>query len=164
MGRAGNDGRRRNKLALIRILIRNIAEEFFVAALHSRLFFALTLLVIAPGCGKNDGMATVSGKVTIDGGKIPPVGSSITFLPKEGRSAGATLENGNYSVRVPLGASRVEIRAPKTVPNPNASGSGPGAGDRVTESIQEKFNDQSELKIDVVAGSNKKDWEVLSKP
>lgn len=133
--------------------------------LRSFVFMMALVAALLAGCGRDDGLARVSGKVTVDG-QVPALGSSITFFPNDGksRSAGATLENGNYTVDVPRGEARVEIRVPKTVPNPNASTQGPGAGDRVTESLPAKYNDKSELKMTVEAGNNTKDWEVSTMP
>jgi hypothetical protein len=134
-----------------------------------KLLFVVCCVACLPiaiaGCGKDDGMGHVSGKISVDG-QIPPAGSSITFFPVDGntRSAGAVLEEGKYSVDVPQGEARVEIRIPKQVPNPNPSTQGPGAGDRVMEALPPKYNDQSELKLNVAAGSNEKDWNVSIKP
>jgi hypothetical protein len=123
------------------------------------------LAILVAGCGGKSGMGHVSGKVTVDG-QVPPPGSSITFFPVDGNasSAGAVLEEGNYSVDVPQGESRVEIRVPKPVPNPNPSTQGPGAGDRITEALPPKYNDQSELKLTIVAGDNPKNWDVSTMP
>lgn len=130
----------------------------------------LSLPVILAGCGGEKGMGHVSGKVTVDG-QVPAVGSSITFFPVDGKlSAGAMLTDGQYSVEVPTGESRVEIRIPRPVTNGPAPpkdgpGSGPGAaGGYITESLPAKYNDQTELKMNVESGSNQKDWEVSTKP
>src|SRR5437868_4602721 len=77
---------------------------------------AAGLLVAAlavAGCG---GAKTgeVTGTVTVDG-QPPPTGSSITFIPADGRSpsAGATIEAGKYSAKVQAGPAKVQVRVPK---------------------------------------------------
>lgn len=135
--------------------------------------FVLSLCSLAPllmGCGGEKGMGHVSGKVTVDG-QIPAAGSSITFFPTEGsaRSAGALLVDGNYSVSVPTGESRVEIRVPRPVVSetPVVAKKGPGSestGGLITESLPARYNDKSELKLNVVGGENQKDWEVSTMP
>lgn len=149
----------------------NDGKELFVH-LQQRVF-ALALCSLAAlllGCGGEKGMGQVSGKVTVDG-QIPAAGSSITFFPTEGsaRSAGALLVDGNYSVSVPTGESRVEIRIPRPVVSeaPVVAKKGPGSdagSGMITESLPKKYNDDSELKLKVVGGENKKDWEVSTKP
>jgi hypothetical protein len=138
-----------------------------------RVFVCIHCLLAAlfVGCGGDKGMGHVSGKVTVDG-QVPAVGSSITFFPVDGKqSAGDTLTDGNYSVDVPIGESRVEIRIPRPVVSPTPAvpkqgpgSEGPGGGGYITESLPAKYNDQSELKLNVVAGKNEKDWEVSAKP
>lgn len=128
------------------------------------------LVTAVTGCGGGNGLANVSGKVTVDG-QIPAAGSSITFFPSDGKPpAGDTLKDGNYNVNVATGESKVEIRVPRIVPNlnPTVRKQGPGAEDAaagtITESLPPKYNDQSELKLNVVGGKNQKDWEVSTKP
>jgi hypothetical protein len=129
------------------------------------------IAAIFVGCGGETGMGLVSGKVTVDG-QVPAAGSSITFFPTDGKqSAGATLADGNYSVNVPTGESRVEIRvprpvvsAPPAVPKQGPGSEGPAGGGYITESLPAKYNDKTELKLNVAGGTNQKDWEVSTKP
>ena len=75
----------------------------------------LTLLLVI-GCDSGPATGNVSGTVTVDGA-VPMAGSSISFIPANGNapSSGATLENGKYSVKVPVGAMKVAIYAPRPV-------------------------------------------------
>jgi hypothetical protein len=126
------------------------------------------VVVLHVGCGREAGIGRVSGTVRVDG-EVPAPGSSITFFPTDGnaRSAGALLENGAYSVKVPEGEAKVEIRIPKTVvSDPGIVKQGPGAdagSGQIIESLPPKYNDQTELKMNVVSGSNQKDWDVSTK-
>ncbi len=136
-------------------------------------FVVVAFVGFLVGCGGEKGMGHVSGKVTVDG-QVPAVGSSITFFPSDGKqSAGAMLKDGLYSVDVPIGESRVEIRIPRPVANGPAQpkegpGSGPGpggdGGGYITESLPKKYNDESTLTLKVESGSNTKDWEVSTTP
>ena len=125
----------------------------------------LTLLALATGCSDELATGEVSGTVKVNG-QVPAVGSSITFIPSDGKSptAGAVLEEGKYSVRVPVGTARVEIRVPRPIAKarPKAGpGAGPGAeGGYIEESLPAKYNDKSELSFEVKKGSNEKDWDL----
>ena len=102
--------------------------------------------------------------VQVDG-QTPAAGSSITFIPEDGKSptAGAVLDNGRYSAQVAVGPSKVEIR----VPRPSArttSQAGPGAGGGlIEESLPAKYNDQTELRLDVQPGKNEKSYDLKTK-
>lgn len=117
------------------------------------------------GCSSGPKDGEVSGTVTVDG-QTPAVGSSITFIPTDGTSptAGAVLENGKYKTRVPVGMAKVEIRVPRPTGAPAAPKQGPGAegpgggGGFIEESLPAKYNDATELTIDVKEGANPKDW------
>src|SRR5206468_6268078 len=89
---------------------------------------ALVVLAFLPGCDDSQRTAEVTGTVKV-AGQTPPVGSSITFIPTDGKSqtAGATLLDGRYSVRVPVGMTKVEIRVPRPVARPGPKVQGPGS-------------------------------------
>jgi len=123
-------------------------------------------LALAAGCGDGPATGEVTGTVKVDG-QTPPAGSSITFFPADGKSpsAGATLDDGRYTVRVPVGRARVEIRVPRPKARPGPKAHGPGAeGGWIEESLPAKYNDKSELTFEVKSGTNKKDWELSTKP
>jgi hypothetical protein len=100
--------------------------------------------------------------VKVDG-EIPPPGSSITFIPADGKSpsAGATLQDGRYTAQVPVGLSKVEIRVPRPMKHSGKKSDGPGpGGDIIEESLPDKYNNNTELTIEVKRGRNQKDWEL----
>src|SRR5205085_1648017 len=106
----------------------------------------------------------VTGTVKVNG-QTPAAGSSITFIPADGKSptTGAVLDEGRYSVRVPVGTAKVEIRVPRPVAKKGPKIEGPGSeGGLIEESLPAKYNDQTELSIDVKSGKNQKDWELQS--
>ena len=122
----------------------------------------LAASVFAAACSTGPATGEVSGTVQVDG-KTPPAGSSITFFPSDGKapSAGALIDNGRYAARVPVGTAKVEIRVPRVLAKSKAAKQGPGAeGDVVEESLPAKYNDQTELRLDVKPGKNSKDWDL----
>jgi hypothetical protein len=126
----------------------------------------LTALALAAGCGQGSGTGEVSGTVRVDGELAPP-GSSITFVPADGKSptAGALIKDGKYTTRVPIGPAKVQVRAPKTIAKPKAAKQqGPGAdADLVEESLPAKYNDNTTLTFDVKPGANTKDWDLKTR-
>ncbi|MCI0463211.1 MAG: hypothetical protein L0Z62_40205 [Gemmataceae bacterium] len=124
----------------------------------------LAVLALAAGCSSGPATGDVTGTVTVDG-KTPPSGSSITFIPTDGKSptAGSLIEEGKYTARVPVGTAKVEIRVPRVIGKSKAR-EGPGAGgDLVEESLPARYNDNTELKLDVKSGRNEKNWDLKSK-
>ena len=121
-------------------------------------------LLLAVGCDSGPDSGTVSGTVTVDGA-VPMAGSSISFIPANGNapSSGATLENGKYSVKVPVGAMKVAIYAPRPVAKQKTPArEGPSAGEIVDESLGEEYNVKTTLTLDVKSGSQVKDWDLKS--
>ena len=132
--------------------------------------FVSAVALMLSGCDEGPSMGEVSGTVTIDGNP-PPRGSSISFGAVDGKSptAGALLnDDGTYTVLVPIGLSKVEIRAPRPMRRRGAVREGPGAespesGDLIEEMLPAKFNNASELTFDVKEGENPKNWELFTK-
>jgi hypothetical protein len=141
-----------------------------MAASSKALALGLLLTLLALGCDSGPAMGTVSGKVTVDG-EVPADGASINFLPADGQgvTTGATLDKGQYSVKVPVGAMKVQIRCPKPAgakvaakkekkEGPGA-GPGPGAGGWIEESLPPEYHEKTKLTFDVQPGSQEKNWE-----
>lgn len=129
---------------------------------HVRSGCLLALVLACLGCGKEEGpkAAQVSGKVTLDG--TPLAEGSINFLPADGvgAPAGTNIVKGEYSVRVPLGAKRVEIRAPKVVGQKVAYEGDPNSPkiDLIEELVPARYNAASELKAVIAEGKNTADF------
>lgn len=117
--------------------------------------FLLSAAATLTGCGEAKGpkTATVSGKVTLDG--TPLADGSINFLPVDGVGvpAGGKITNGAYTVTVPLGDKRVEIRAPKVVGQKDAYEGDPKSPkiDLIEERIPARYNANSDLKTNVAS-------------
>jgi hypothetical protein len=127
-------------------------------------FFLLFSLPFVAACGGPRDAATVSGSVTIDG-RVAETGS-ITFIPVngEGPSSGAAIAAGQYSASVWPGKSRVEIRVPKVVGESKLYDTPDSPLQQVmAEVLPAKYNEKSELELDVQLGQNQKDWALSAK-
>ena len=79
-------------------------------------------------------------------------------------SSGAAIEDGRYSAKVPIGMAKVEIRVPRPMNLGGNAAAGPGpGGDIIEESLPARYNDSTELTLDVKRGKNEKDWELQGK-
>jgi hypothetical protein len=106
-------------------------------------------------------MGEVTGTVTVDG--EPAQTGSIAFFPTDGKSstAGAAIESGRYTAQVPLGASKVEIRVSKIVGHQRLYDTPDSPTQPVMEEVlPAKYNDQTEITIDVIAGMNEKNFDL----
>ena len=122
------------------------------------------------GCGAGapgPERASVSGTVTVDG--TPLANGSVRFVPIEGTTgpvAGATVENGKYSVAHAngpvVGTNRVEIEGVrltgKKVPGPMGR-----LIDENVAAVPAQYNTQSTLVRQVKPGKNVFDFPVTSK-
>ena len=112
-------------------------------------------------------MGEVGGTVSVDG-RPPAEGSSITFIPTDGKGSGggSSIKDGKYAVTLTAGDYKVEIRVPEPVgaakgaKGAKAEGPGPGGPANIKESLPAKYNDRTELTLAVKAGKNEKNWEL----
>jgi hypothetical protein len=125
-------------------------------------------MTVVGGCGGAP-PAAISGKVTYQGAEIKS--GSIRFYPttkETGRGAFAAINDGQY--QIPLakgllaGTYTVSITAdklsgPKASEIPKVRG-GSGGNPEPVEYIPAEFNDDSQLRFDVVPGENGKDFEL----
>jgi hypothetical protein len=125
--------------------------------------FVVGLLSIVSGCS-NANRGTVSGSVTIDG--QPVKSGSIGFFPIDEKSptSGATIADGQYTATVPLGPAKVQIRVAKVVGQKKLYNTADSPVQPIMrEVLPRKYNDDTELQLDVQPGSNSKDFELSSK-
>jgi hypothetical protein len=115
------------------------------------------LLFVGTGCGRSDGLATVTGMVRLDG--KPLAGAQVQFtLEGQPPSYGRTDANGYYEMRrtravsgAPIGTNRVMVRTFRDL------------GNRILpETLPARYNTRSQLVYDVKAGSNRIDLELTS--
>jgi len=129
-----------------------------------RVFVGLVLgALMAAGCDGSK-LADVSGTVTFDG--TPVEEGTITFIPADGQgqTAGGPIKDGKYSAQVPVGTMKVSISYPKAVGKkklyntPNSP-----EGTIWKEGLPARYNEQTELVLEVKSGRNTKDWELTAK-
>lgn len=131
---------------------------------HTALSLAfLGMVLLFVGC-QGERTADVTGTVTVD--DKPLEKGSIAFVPADlkGQTAGGPITDGKYAVKVGLGTMKVEIRYPKVV-GKKKDYDAPGGKfyDTYDESLPEKYHNETELKLDVQAGKNEKDWILTTK-
>jgi hypothetical protein len=115
------------------------------------------------GC-RNDSMAELTGTIKVNGQPLEK--GSIAFAPVSGKgqTAGGEVTNGNYSVRVGIGVMKVEIRYP-IIAGKKKDYDAPGGKyyNLYDESLPPKYNNESELTVDVKSGKNQKDFDLSRK-
>jgi hypothetical protein len=125
--------------------------------------FLVAILVLA-GCGGHGGMAEVHGTVTFD--DTPLETGAIRFVPVDGKTktTGGVIKNGQYAVQVPVGEMSVSISAPKIIGKVKLYDTPDSRERTVTEELlPAKYNDQTELRLQVEPGGMEKDFVLQSK-
>lgn len=119
------------------------------------LFGLLCCLLAAAGCGRTSGLDVrpVAGTVKVDGVPLADGRITLTGLTGDTRGFSALIERGRFRVEAFPGKARVAITAYREVPGEMVSG-GPGAPTvpKRVQFIPARYNDQTELEIDVPPG------------
>src|SRR5690242_5488160 len=117
---------------------------------------ALALALSAASCSSENPLITITGNVTLDGAPLPE--GDILFTPADTQfgSEGAKIENGVYRASLHPGQSKVQIRATRPVPGKK----GPMGEQLIEDYVPAKYNDKSELTIDVSKTQNKHDFQL----
>jgi hypothetical protein len=121
-------------------------------------------VAVCLGCSREPPMGELRGQVTLD--SQPLNNGIIRFIPIDGESqtAGGTIENGAFEIRLPVKKHRVEISATK-MPTGAAAAAGrhSDANFAVVELVPAKYNVNSSLNIDVRAGRNEPRFDLQSR-
>ncbi len=124
---------------------------------------ALGLALVLAGCAEPT-TGQVIGAVSVDG--QPAKTGSIAFIPVGGRgiTAGGAIADGQYAVEAALGEVKVEIRVPKVV-GEAALYDTPDSRVRqlMAETLPAKYNDRSELRLEVTPGETRQDYDLSTK-
>ena len=120
---------------------------------------ALALALFAASCSSESTLVTISGSVTLDGTPLPD--GDILFTPADPQfgTEAAKIKDGAYQAAVRPGHSKVQIRASRPVPGKK----GPMGEQLIEDYIPSKYNDQSNLSIDVSTNQRKRDFQLQSK-
>jgi hypothetical protein len=117
--------------------------------------------VLLAGCSGNQ-TAAVTGMVRVDGEPLEK--GSISFVPVDGKgvTAGGEILDGKYTVaKVSPGTMTVQIRYPKVAGTKKLDDTPESpTRDVFREALPAKFNDRTELRLEVQAGNNEKDWDL----
>jgi hypothetical protein len=115
----------------------------------------LSVLAVVVGCGGGPKTTTVAGTVTFNGQSVDD--GTVVFEPAEGKKAVtvAVVKGGQYSQPVPPGSYKIKVYWPK-VPTPGSTNPYKEAGER----IPEKFNQKTNLTLDVGSDTLQKNWEL----
>ena len=123
-----------------------------------------TVAAVASGCDATpDGMATVTGRVTVNG--QPAAAGAITFTPSDGTSqtSGGKIVDGRYEAAAPIGVMRVMIRIPKVVGERKLYDTPDSPIQPImNESLPPRYNDQTELEIEVHPGETECSFDLSS--
>ena len=135
---------------------------------QSRRRVGTAMLVVAAlfsaGCFDPPTTGDVTGAVSIDGD--PVASGSIAFFPVDGKSptSGAEIKDGRFEAEVPLGTVKVEIRVSKVVGQKRLYDTPNSPVQAVREEVlPAKYNDRSELTLDVKPGDNEENFELSTK-
>ena len=124
---------------------------------------AILAALLASGCAEPT-TGVVTGVVTVDG--EPAKSGSIAFFPVDGKSSttGAEIIDGQYAANVPFGAHKVEIRVSKVVGQKKLYETANSPIKPIfAEALPPRYNDETELTLDVQPGETRKDFELTTK-
>jgi hypothetical protein len=136
--------------------------------LNSPFVFAIVcsalLLSCISGCGAESNVAFITGTISIDGN--PTDKGSISFIPVNGQgpTAGTEFKEGKYASQAALGECKVEVRVSKIVGKKKLYDTPDSpVQDLMEEVLPAKFNEATELRIEIKKGTNTKNWDLKTK-
>jgi hypothetical protein len=122
------------------------------------------VVVLLAGCSANH-TAVVTGTVRVDGEPLEK--GSISFVPVDGQgvTAGGEILDGKYIVaKASPGTMTVQIRYPKVAGQKKLYDTPDSPIRNVfREALPAKYNDRTELRLEVQPGNNEKDWDLSLK-
>jgi hypothetical protein len=126
------------------------------------IIYALMLVVATlAGCNSDTTHGVVEGTVTVDGAPLKE--GLIRFTPKGGdtATADATIADGVFTVRVPIGEKQVSVNSPKVVGQRKAyeTADSPMV-DVIEEAIPARYNSNTELTMNVKPGKQPAKFEL----
>ena len=125
---------------------------------------AVGTLGLVTGCGPESNVAQISGGMNIDGKPVEK--GSIAFVPLDGKgpTAGGEILGGKYKCDAALGECKVEIRVPKSVGKKKLYDTPESPMQEIFEEVlPQKYNEASELRVQIKKGKNEKDWDLKLK-
>ena len=128
-----------------------------------RVAWILIGCLVCCGCSRSN-RATVSGSVTVDGEPAKVGAISFFAVDNKAPTAGAQIVDGTYSAEVTPGMCMVQVRVSKIVGEKKLYDTPNSPVRKVwAEVLPAKYNDNTELKLEVKQGSNTQDYHLKSK-
>jgi hypothetical protein len=133
----------------------------------TRIFACAILIALGvawPGCSRGPVMGTVVGEVTLDGQPLPKGHLEFTPVDGQAQTAGALIEAGKFTATVPVTKMQVKLHAPKVIgkrkmyDTPEAPWE-----DEVGEALPAKYNNNSDITLDVQRGRQEVRYDLKSK-
>ena len=125
---------------------------------------SIAILGCFVGCGPESNVASISGTAKFDGKPIEK--GSINFVPVKGQgpTAGGNIEGGKYKCEAALGECKVEIRMAKVVGKRKLYDTPDSPEQEIMEEVLPmKYNEATELKVEIKKGENTKDFDLKLK-
>ena len=119
--------------------------------------------VVFTGCSGDSTRFAVEGEVTLDG--EPAKTGAISFYPVDnvGTPVGGGIQDGQYSVQVPFGEKKVQVRVSKVIGKQRLYDTADSPIKEVmTEALPPKYNSETELRLNVKPGENRQDYDLTT--
>ena len=125
---------------------------------------SITIFACFVGCGPESNVAKISGTISIDG--KPTQKGAISFTPVSGKgpTAGTEIKDGKYTSEAAIGECKVEVRVPKVVGKKKLYDTPDSPEQELMEEVlPAKYNEVTELRVDIKKGVNTKDFDLKTK-
>jgi hypothetical protein len=125
----------------------------------------LFCVVLVVACSQGPSTGTVSGAVTLDGQPLSKGHIDFTPLDGQGQTGGVMIENGKFSGPVPVAKMRVKIHATKPSGKKYKAYDTPDSPweEDVVEALPAKYNEKSDITLDVKRGRQTVNYDLQSK-
>jgi len=121
------------------------------------------MIVTGSGCSQGPATGTVTGEVTVDGKPLPKGHLEFMPLDGQGQTGGMIITDGKFSGQVPVAKMRVKIHGHKVVKGTYQAYAGAPPEDDIVEGLPAKYNDKSDITLDVKRGTQEVKYKLDSK-
>ena len=117
------------------------------------------------GCSQGPAVGTVTGEVTLDGQPVKKGHLEFTPVDGQGQTGGIMITDGKFSGPIPVAKMRVKIHSPKPSGKKYKAYDTPESPweEEVMEGLPAKYNDKSDITLDVKRGRQEVKYELKSK-
>jgi hypothetical protein len=126
---------------------------------------ALAVIGAVGGCSQGPPVGIVSGEATLDGKPIPKGHIEFSPIDGQGQTGGVMIQDGKFSGPVPVANMRVKIHSPKPSGKKYKAYDTPESPweEDVVEGLPAKYNEKSDMTLDVKRGKQEVKYELKSK-